>query len=147
MNDNSGWRGLIPHKGAMCLLDELVARDDSSVQMRTAKHRDPHNPLRRDGRLHAVNLIEMGAQAMAVHGALTARDAGGRHHAGWLIGARNVELSAEWIEDLPYALDVYADRLASTPTAMQYSFRIEHDGQVLAQGTTTVRLDEEGENP
>ncbi len=147
MIDDSGWRDLIPHKGAMCLLDELVARDDSSVHMRTTRHRDPHNPLRRDGRLHAVNLIEIGAQTMAVHGALKSRDAGGRQHAGWLIGVRNVELMVEWIEDLPQALDVHAHCLASTPAAIQYEFQVEHDGQVLARGSTMVKLDLQGDEP
>lgn len=125
----------------MCLLDELVARDDKRVHMRTTKHRDPHNPLRRDGRLHAVNLIEMGAQAMAVHGALKARDAGGRPHAGWLISTRDVELMIEWVEALPQALDIHADCLASTSAAIQYAFRVEHDGRVLARGSIMIKLD------
>ena len=71
------WRTLIPHQGAMCLLDDVVAWDDQRIHARSDSHRRDDNPLRSDGRLRAVHLCEYGAQAMAVHGGLVARAAGG----------------------------------------------------------------------
>ena len=32
---------LVPHAGAMCLLERIVRWDDSSIALATATHRDP----------------------------------------------------------------------------------------------------------
>jgi len=69
-------RTLIPHSGLMCLLDEVTQWDDRSIVSITNTHRDPANPLRRQGRLSAVHAFEYGAQAAAVHGGLRAHAAG-----------------------------------------------------------------------
>src|SRR5260370_16600509 len=66
---------LIPHSGLMCLLDEVTQWDEKSIVSITNTHRDPANPLRRQGRLPAVHAFEYGAQAAAVHGVLPARAA------------------------------------------------------------------------
>ena len=63
---------LIPHAGGMCLLERVLAFDDSGLHAQSEAHRDPAHPLRRDGRLSALHLCEYGAQAMAVHGGLLA---------------------------------------------------------------------------
>ena len=60
----------IPHKGRMCLLDDVLSWDRSRIRCRSAQHRTPDNPLRAHGRLGAACGIEYAAQAMAVHGAL-----------------------------------------------------------------------------
>ena len=66
-------RTLIPHSGSMCLLDEVTQWDDRSIVCATNTHRDPANPLRRNGHLSAVHAFEYGAQAAAVHGGDRAR--------------------------------------------------------------------------
>jgi len=48
-------RMLIPHSGLMCLLDEVVKWDDQSIVCLSNTHRDPANPLRRQGHLFAVH--------------------------------------------------------------------------------------------
>ena len=63
-------RTLIPHSGLMCLLDDVMQWDDRSIVCITNTHRDPANPLRREGCLAAVHAFEYGAQAAAVHGGL-----------------------------------------------------------------------------
>src|SRR5258708_14735594 len=69
-------RTLIPHSDLMCLVDEVVQWDDRSIACVSNTHRDPANPLRRQGRLSAVHAFEYGAQAAAVHGGFRARAAG-----------------------------------------------------------------------
>ena len=64
---------LIPHQGAMCLLEEVLSCDDDGIVCRAVSHRDAAHPLRDDGILPAVCGIEYAAQAMAVHGALMDR--------------------------------------------------------------------------
>ncbi len=48
-------RTLIPHSGLMCLLDSVIEWDDQSIICISNTHRDPANPLRREGQLSAVH--------------------------------------------------------------------------------------------
>ncbi|HEU4663567.1 MAG TPA: phosphotransferase [Dokdonella sp.] len=132
------WRRLIPHAGAMCLLDELVAWDDASIHLRATSHRRPDHPLRSDGVLRALHLCEYGAQAMAVHGGLLARAAGGIAAPGYLVSLRAVEFAVERIDDLAHALDVHAERLLGGDDGWQYAFRVAHAGEPLAHGRAAV---------
>ena len=137
MND-SGWRSLIPHQGAMCVLDEVVAWTPDAIHARSRSHRNLDNPLRSDGRLRAVHLCEYGAQAMAVHGGLVAREAGGVAAPGFLVALRAVELFVERVDELPDPLDVHAEKLLGDENGWQYAFRIEHAGALLATGRAAV---------
>lgn len=134
----SDWSALIPHAGAMCLLDEVVAWNAVRIHARTESHRRSDNPLRSDGRLRAVHLCEYGAQAMAVHGGLLARAAGGTAKPGYLVSLREVELRVERIDDLDGALDVHAERLLGGDGSWQYGFRVEYRGVLLASGRAAV---------
>ena len=136
----SEWASLIPHQGSMCLLDAVAAWDDAHIHARSASHRQADNPLRSDGRLRAVHLCEYGAQAMAVHGALLARAAGGAATPGYLVSLRGVELARDRIDDLPGDLDVHAERLLGGDGSWQYAFRIEHAGALVASGRAAVML-------
>ena len=132
------WQDLIPHAGTMCLLDAVVEHDATRIHAISATHARADNPLRADGRLHAVALCEYGGQAMAVHGALLARERGGRARPGYLVSLREVALHVEFVEGLPGTLDVYAEQLLDAGGSLQYAFRIEHQGRVLASGRAAV---------
>ena len=132
------WQHLIPHRGAMSLLDTVVAWDDEAIHLITESHRSVQNPLRDDGVLRAVHLCEYGAQAMAVHGGLLAQRAGGVAAPGLLVSLRAVQLHADRVDDLAGVLDVRAQRLLAAETSWQYAFRIEHQGRLLAQGRAAV---------
>jgi predicted hotdog family 3-hydroxylacyl-ACP dehydratase len=134
----SDWAMLIPHQGAMSLLDEVVAWDATRVHARSGSHRHPDHPLRSDGRLRAVHLCEYGAQAMAVHGGLVARAAGESAAPGFLVSLRAVELQVARIDDLPGALEVHAERLLGGDGSWQYAFRVLHGGDLLALGRAAV---------
>src|SRR6201982_1456603 len=82
--DKAEIRTLIPHSGLMCLLDEVTQWDEQSIVCVSNTHRDPENPLRRQGRLSAVHAFEYGAQAAAVHGGLRARAGGTAAPPGYL---------------------------------------------------------------
>jgi predicted hotdog family 3-hydroxylacyl-ACP dehydratase len=132
------WRTLIPHQGLMCLLDDIVAWDENSIHARSRSHQRIDNPLRSDDCLRAVHLCEYGAQAMAVHGGLLARAAGGMAAPGFLVSLRAVELAVARIDDLGDALDVHAEKLIAGETGWQYHFRIEHAGVTIAEGRAAV---------
>ena len=93
-------RTLIPHSGLMCLLDEVTQWDDRSITCITNTHRDPANPLRRDGRLSSVHAFEYGAQAAAVHGGLRARLVGEIAPPGYLAALRDAELHTARLDDI-----------------------------------------------
>ena len=131
---------LIPHQGAMCLWDEVIAWDAQSVHLRARSHRDPAHPLRSNGRLRALHLCEYGAQAMAVHGGLLGRESGAPVRAGLLVALRGVELHVARIDDLPGDLEGEATLLANGADSQQYAFRILHQGMLLAEGRAAVIL-------
>ena len=140
MLSKAEWAHLIPHAGAMCLLDEVVEWDATRLHARSATHQRVDNPLRADGTLNAVNLCEYAAQAMAVHGALREREAGGAARPGFLVALRDVALHVERIDDLPGRLQVHVECLIALPGSLQYAFRVEHRGALLAAGRAAVVL-------
>ena len=131
---------LVPHKGVMCLWDEVVDWDALRIRLRARNHRDVAHPLRSGDRLRAVHLCEYGAQAMAVHGGLRARGAGGAVKPGVLVALRDVQLHVARIDDLPGALECEAQMLAESEVSQQYAFRIHHAGTLLAEGRAAVML-------
>ncbi|MGH8234554.1 MAG: phosphotransferase [Rhodanobacteraceae bacterium] len=134
------WAHLIPHAGGMRLLDEVIDWDAMHLHACSASHRRADNPLRADGVLHAVNLCEYAAQAMAVHGALCARAKGDRARLGFLVALRDIVLEVERIDDLPGRLQVHVECLLATGGSLQYALRADHRGQILASGRAAVML-------
>lgn len=138
MLNRESWQHLIPHRGAMCLLDAVVAWDESHIHALAVSHRDPANPLRSDGILRSVNLCEYGAQAMAIHGSLLAQRDGKTIAPGMLVSLRDFKLQVARIDDLCGNLDVYAEKLLDGGASWQYAFRVEHAERVLAEGRAAV---------
>jgi predicted hotdog family 3-hydroxylacyl-ACP dehydratase len=139
MLDKTDLAHLIPHAGAMCLLDAVLAWDDRSIHAVSAGHARADNPLRGPRGLHAVHLAEYGAQAMALHGALRARAAGETtQRPGLLVSLREVRLDAEYVDRLDGLLDIHAECLQADGCSAQYAFRVQHRGAVLASGRAAV---------
>jgi predicted hotdog family 3-hydroxylacyl-ACP dehydratase len=131
---------LIPHKGSMCLWDEVMAWDASSIRLRARNHADPGHPLRSNGQLRAVHLCEYGAQAMAVHGGLRAQQEGGEVRPGLLVALRGVQLHVARLDRLHGPLECEAEVLVEGEDSQQYAFRIHHAGSLLAEGRAAVVL-------
>ncbi|MBS0515738.1 MAG: phosphotransferase [Proteobacteria bacterium] len=132
------WQHLIPHRGAMSLLDSVLAWDGASIHMSAVSHTHGDNPLRSDGMLRALHLCEYGAQAMAVHGGLLAQREGTVAAPGFLVALRDVRLHLARIDDLPGPLAVHALKLLDGGAGWQYEFRVEHAGNLLAEGRAAV---------
>jgi len=141
--DRDAISALVPHAGAMCLWDEVLAWDETTIRLRAHNHRDPAHPLRSNGALRALHLCEYGAQAMAVHGGLLARERGAAAPPGMLVALRGVDLRCARIDDLPGPLECEAQALIAGEDAQQYRFLIRHDGLVLAEGRAAVMLQPE----
>ena len=138
--DRTAILALVPHQGAMCLWDEVVAWDARRIHLRARNHVDPAHPLRARGQLHALALCEYGAQAMAVHGGLLAAGQGGHAAAGVLVALREVELAVARIDDLDGLIEGEAELVAASAASQQYIFRIHHAGRLLARRRATALL-------
>jgi predicted hotdog family 3-hydroxylacyl-ACP dehydratase len=140
----------IPHKGSMCLLDEVLSWDAIHIRCRTLSHRRPDNPLRAYGRLGAACGIEYAAQAMAVHGALVAASApltstlslGVRRSTGpavgYLASVRNVALHVTRLDDLDADLIAAADRVTGDGRTVMYEFCVSSAQQTLLSGRASI---------
>jgi len=133
-------RTLIPHSGLMCLLDSVIEWDDQSIICISNTHREPANPLRREGQLSAVHAFEYGAQAAAVHGGLRARAAGMTAPPGYLAALRDAHLYVARLDDAASPLQVCARRLFGESANTIYECRISADGILLAEGRITIIL-------
>ena len=130
---------LIPHRGAMCLLERVLEWDARHIVLATRTHAAPDNPLKLGGRLRAIHACEYGAQAAAAHGGLLARAASGAAASGMIVTLREVRLSQGDLHELPGELIVEAEQLLGGAEGWQYAFHLRHAGCVLASGRVTVK--------
>jgi predicted hotdog family 3-hydroxylacyl-ACP dehydratase len=143
----------IPHKGRMCLLDEVLSWDARRIRCRSGTHRSADNPLRARGRLGAACGIEYAAQAMAVHGALVGASAplastmstsirpSIGSSVGYLASVRNVSLQVARLDDLEADLIAMAERITGDGRTVLYEFSVSGAGQVLLSGRASVVFD------
>jgi predicted hotdog family 3-hydroxylacyl-ACP dehydratase len=143
----------IPHKGRMCLLDEVLSWDAVRIRCRSATHRSADNPLRLHGRLGAACGIEYAAQAMAVHGALIAASAplastvatsvraSIGSSVGYLASVRNVTLRVERLDDLEADLIAAAERVTGDGRTVLYEFSVTSGRQLLLSGRASIVFD------
>jgi len=133
---------LLPHRGAMFLLERVIRFDADEIECIAASHRDSDNPLRHGNWLPAHAAIEYAAQAAGVHGGLLARHV--QHDApaqmGYLAVVSNLHWQVERLDDLPGDLQIHARRTAVTPGGVAYRVEIEHQGRPIASGDLIIAL-------
>ncbi len=132
--------GMIPHGGAMCLLDGVLRWDANTISCRASSHRDPHNPLRRGGHLSAICGVEYASQAMAVHGRLGGA-VGARPRLGYLASLRELVCRQSYLDTLAGDLTVDAERLSGDELRVIYGFALHGDGREILCGRAAVLLD------
>ncbi|WP_028104971.1 ApeP family dehydratase [Pseudoduganella violaceinigra] len=81
-------RTLVPHAGAMCLLDRVLAADQATLSAEVAIHGDSLFYSPSSGGVGSWVGIEYMAQAVAAHAGWLARQNGGQVKAGFLLGSR-----------------------------------------------------------
>ena len=118
----------IPHRGRMCLLDEVLDWDAEWIRCRSGTHRSADHPLRYQGRLGGACGIEYAAQAMAVHGALLTADRAPDRAApariGYLASVRGLHLAVARLDDIAADLICEARRIAGDLDTVVYEFSI-----------------------
>ncbi len=130
----------IPHQGSMCLLERIDSWDAERLHAAATSHHHPDNPLRAHGRLASSCGIEYAAQAMAMHGALTANQQE-RVRMGYLASVRGATLHVGRLDDVPGELVIEVARFSGDGNNVLYDFRVSGDGRVLVEGRAAVVLD------
>ena len=130
----------IPHSGSMCLLQGMRAWSATHIECTARSHLEADNPLRSDGALLSPNAIEYAAQAMALHGNLSA-GAGSAPTSGFLASVRGVRLGVQRLDEVEGELIVTARKLAGDARQAQYAFELHSAaGALLVDGRATVIL-------
>lgn len=127
---------LLPHAGAMCLLDEVAWWDERRINCRSASHRRPAHPLRRDGHLSSIHLLEYAAQTAAVHGGLLSGV--GAAPAMYLSAARDFQLHVASLDHVAADLHIDAERLLRLGDGVLYGFAVRAGDDLLASGRLSV---------
>jgi predicted hotdog family 3-hydroxylacyl-ACP dehydratase len=139
MIDRAAIAELIPHTGAMCLLDVISEWDDASITGHSSTHHDPANPMRVRGWLDILCGVEYAAQVIAVHGGLLA--GGASPGAGYLASLRDLTCHADRLDEMPGSLVIRARRLLAESGRAIYMFEIEAEGRQMLQGRAALVLD------
>ena len=132
---------MIPHSGAMCLLDEVLDWHADWIRCLSHRYGDLDNPLRRpDGTLGAACGIEIAAQAMAVHGWLAGEQGAGPPGPGFLVSLREVRLASSHLDAAARPLVIEATLLARNMRGASYDFTVTGHGTQFLSGRATVLL-------
>ncbi len=143
--DRAGVARLVPHAGAMCLLDAVVTWDRDHIVCHTERHRAADNPLRAGDRLSAIHAIEFAAQAMAVHQRLAGERTDLPRY-GLLVSVRQCAFFTDRLDTCALPLVIEATRVAATTEAFTYLFTVGQEGAALVTGRASILLVMGGED-
>ncbi len=132
----------IPHAGDMCLLDKMLAWDETHIKCSARSHLNPANPLRTGNTLTVMAAIEYAGQAMALHGGLMASESPGGHRPrkGYLASLRNIVVGRPVLDDLPDDLLIEAELLMGDNDSSLYAFTVSTANASLITGRAAVKL-------
>lgn len=133
----------IPHQGDMCLLDMVQSWDEANISCIAISHRAANNPLRAHDQLGIACGIEYAAQAMAIHGALSAAGDSPRPKVGYLVSVRGVKMHVTRLDDIAEDLLIQATCVMANENNMLYEFTVSTIDQVLLEGRAAVVLNAE----
>ncbi len=139
--DQAAIRRILPHQGAMCVLDAVTGCDAQRIVCRVTGHRDPSHPMRGPRGLGSACGIEFAAQAMALHAAMTMAGEGKDPlPAGRLASVRDVVFDVGRLDDVEHDLQIRATLLSGDPLSAMYAFEIEAAGRRLVSGRASVLI-------
>ena len=135
---------LIPHGGAMCLLDHVESWDKEHIVCLATSHQRTDNPLRDDSGLRALCAIEYGAQAIAAHAALLGRSHEQRGAEGVLASLRNVSTTLSHVDRVAGPLTILATLQIANQQGSIYDVTVTGDGRTVLTGRLSVMVSQDG---
>lgn len=136
--ERNDFANLVPHTGTMLLIDQVLSWNQEQITTRCVSHQNPDHPLRLNGRLSSIHLIEYGAQTMAVHcGLLT-----GRAQPGFLAAVRAAHFYIDDLDSIKDALIICATAELQLANGAVYQFLVSdsHNTLLLDARATVVHL-------
>jgi len=133
---------LVPHAGAMCLLDTVTAWDAQAISCISAAPL-PDHPLARDAGVPAIATAEYAAQATAVHGALLKPS--DQPRAGMLAALMEIRLVTQVVPADEGELAIRAEVLGRSAAGCLYRFEVATARTPIASGRLLVALQAEEE--
>lgn len=131
-------RELVPHSGAMVLLDRVLSADAENLCAEVAIHAGSVFYEATSAGVGSWVGIEYMAQAIAAHAGYLARLAGAPVKIGFLLGARRYEAQLPLFVE-GSVLQVHVQQALQGENGLgAFECRIEMAGAVLAQATITV---------
>ena len=137
MLERAAFEGLIPHAGAMFLIDSVLSFDERTICCATMSHRRPDNPLRIGGRLPAICGAEYGAQASAIHGPVAS---GGKQRPGRIVLLRDIVWTVPDLAVVECPLAVRAECLHRDAGSLAYAFSLAVQDQEILRGECGIIL-------
>ena len=137
MLEHAAIERLIPHAGAMVLLDRVLSVDEDEIVCETMSHRRDDNPLLCDGCLPAVCGAEYGAQAAAVHGPALK---GAPVRPGMVVLLRDLSWARPDLSVLAGPLEVRARLLHHGRRQLAYGFSLHAAGAEVMGGECGIIL-------
>lgn len=127
----------MPHKGAMLLLDRVERLEEDRIRCIARDHRAPDYPLRVEGRLMSVALVELGAQAAAAHASVHGIDGA---HTGLLLSLRAVEVFEMAADSVSCPFEIEAERIEATAIGAHYRFSVRGEGREMLRGEAMLSM-------
>jgi predicted hotdog family 3-hydroxylacyl-ACP dehydratase len=127
---------LILHSDSMALIDHVIFWNTNTLHAESTYPDPLLHPLALEGRLSLFCLAEYGAQAMAIHGALTSGEV---QKEGYLVALREVVPHVvELPENSGAPLSITAEALHRDTASSSYRFTIKVGEQMLLEGQAMV---------
>lgn len=137
MTDLSVALARMPHRGPMLLIERVLEADETTIRCQARDHREPAYPLRIDGKLPMLALVELGAQAAAAHASLFGV---GGAHAGVLLSLEGVSAAISDADAVAGPLIATAERLHADPDGARYAFCLWHKSEPVLEGRAMLRM-------
>lgn len=153
--DARQFSALTPHQGRMILLDRVEKWDDKKIVCSAISHLDEDNPLKVNGRLSYIHVVEYGAQAAAIHLAIkavhTRRPMSGHSKlrpisSAYLAVTRNFSFEYGYLDQHRNSrLMLTSEVVLVGPRIYQYHVSGTVDGKSVAEGTVSLVTNEQEE--
>ena len=134
-----GLAPLLPHGGAMMLLDGVEFWDRQRIICVSMQHCAPGNPLRTRAGLSSLHGVEFAAQAAAAHGALNGTQSA-RPQTGLLLSVRDCRFHVRRLDTFDCPLRIESEQVGSSEGTRMYRFHVTARQASLVEGRLTVLL-------
>lgn len=129
---------MLPHGPGMCLIDRVLQYNSDRILCEIDSHLSSNHPLRYDGKLSSIILIEYAAQASAIHAILNQQTIE-QNQTGYIGLIKNIKLHARYLHDIHETLTLQSRCLLCNVGGAIYEFKVTHS-QPAAEGQINILL-------